>query len=104
MLITLMISDLVSGVMSSESRPGKFLLMYLHLTLSSSFPHQAKDARDVKFQCRRCDFGNEILPHPHPVNSDYLFAFEFAPKIVSIHAESVITGCLLLRIGGFKIW
>jgi len=104
MLITLKTSDLVISVMSSESRPGKSLLMSQHLTFSSSSPHQAKDARNLKFQCRRCDFGNGILPYLHSVNSDYLFAFEFAPKIVSSHVESVITHCLLLRIGGFKIW
>jgi len=57
----------------------------------------------VKFQCRRSDFGN-VIPDLHSVNSDYFFAFEFAPKIVSSHVESIFTDCLLLRNGGFKIW
>ena len=61
------------------------------LALSSLSTHQAKDARNVKFQCRRCDFGNDILPDLHSLNSDYFFAFEFAPKIFSSHVESFFT-------------
>jgi hypothetical protein len=93
MPMTVMITGVASGVIPSESRPGKPPLMPLQLTHFSSSLHPAKDTRNVKFQCRPCDFGNEILPHLHSVNFNYFFAFEFAPKILSSHVESIFTYC-----------